>query len=120
MFSMELHMGTNTAEPVAEVTTEIEFLDAHERLVGDTGYDMMDYCFRLRRGDDYLEVAIGIPGDWEDRLSAAERLVIAETWLKHRLHHGYNPFRGPHCEYRLLDVPFSVVEHWHRYRALPH
>jgi hypothetical protein len=105
---------------VADTSFEVEFVESCDRIVGEVRHDITDYKFRVIRGDACRDIAVGIAGDWQDRLSAVEHRRIAETWLNHRLQHGYDPFREPQRHQQLLEVPFSVVEHWLTHRTLPH
>jgi len=96
------------------------FLRACDRLSGDVLWDIVDYCFSVNKGSDSCEVAVGISGDWQDRLSQLELRKLAEAWLLHRLEHGYDPI-GHHltCR-RVTQIPFSVVNYWLTHRSLPH
>jgi hypothetical protein len=83
-------------------------------------WDIVDYYFTVDRGADSCDIAVGIPGDWQDRLSQPELCKLAETWLLHRLQQGYQPFVEPRSCRRIMQVPFSVVNHWLAHRSLPH
>jgi hypothetical protein len=107
---------SNTAAPGLTVS----FVKSCERVINNAAWDIVDYVFRVEREGDYCEVAVGIDGDWQDRLSATELRKIAETWLFHRLEHFYQPFGEPGGRCRMMHVPFDVVEFWFEHRRLPH
>ena len=96
------------------------FLGLSERMLDNLIWDVVDYRFRVKRGSDSCEIAVGIPGDWQDRLSESQQRRLAETWLTHRLEHGYDPFREPRSYGRLMQVPFSIVDYWYTRGRLPH
>ncbi len=97
----------------------ISFIGSSERVIGGVVWDIVDYRFRLSRGIQSCDVTVGIHADWQDRLSRSELLKLSETWLLHRLEHGYEPFTEPRRP-RLTEVPFSVVNYWLEHRTLPH
>jgi len=45
---------------------------------------------------------------------------LAETWLTHRLEHGYEPFEEPLRCLRVMQVPFSIADYWYLHGRLPH
>ncbi|HXY14953.1 MAG TPA: hypothetical protein VEI26_10690 [Terriglobales bacterium] len=98
----------------------VSFLRSCPRIVDNVIWDTVDYYFRVEREGDSREVAVGIDGDWQDRLSSTELQKIAETWLLHRLEHFYQPFREPRTYSRMTHVPFDVVDFWLAHRRLPH
>ena len=102
------------------VKTNVSFLRASQRALENVVWDIVDYHFTVTRGANSCDVAVGIPGDAEDRLSQPELRQLAEAWLRHRLEHGYEPFRRPQSWHSLTQVPFSIVNYWLSNRALPH
>ncbi len=105
-----------STEPILSAT--ISFIGEGERVIAGVVWDVMDYQFRVSRGTDHCVIAVGIVGDWQDRLSRSELQKLAETWLVHRLEHGYEPFKDPRP--RLTQVPCTIVDYWLAHRALPH
>jgi len=113
-----MHSQTEPIRPFCHPTAA--FLRACGRLSGDILWDVVDYYFSISRGSDSCEVAVGIAGDWQDRLSRSELRKLAEAWVLHRLEHGYDPFGDqPTCR-RVTEIPFSVVNYWLTHRSLPH
>jgi hypothetical protein len=99
----------------------VSFVKACERVGDNVVWDIVDYHFSVNRASDSCEVAVGIAGDWQDRLSQSELRRLAKAWLLHRLEHGYDPFRerAPSC-LRVTQIPFSIVNYWLTHRSLPH
>ena len=89
-------------------------------MIDNVVWDVVDYLFSVKREGDSIDIAVGIDGDWQDRLSGAELRTVAETWLLHRLEHFYQPFGEPRSCRRIMQVPFGVVDYWLVHRRLPH
>jgi len=100
--------------------TTLSFVRSSQRVLENVVWDVVDYYFRLDRGSDSCEIAVGIPGDWQDRVSQALLRKLAEAWLTHRLEHGYDPFGEQPHGLRIMQVPFSIVDYWYLHGRLPH
>ena len=98
----------------------ISFARACQRIADNLVWDIVDYHFTVEKEGESCDIAVGIDGDWQDRLSAIELRKIAETWLLYRLEHFYQPFDELRSCSRTTQVPFSVVEFWQAHRRLPH
>ena len=98
----------------------VSFARACQRIADNLLWDIVDYHFSIKTEGESCDIAVGIDGDWQDRLSAVELQKIAETWLLHRLEHFYQPFAEPRSCPRIMQVPFSVVDFWLAHRRLPH
>jgi len=70
----------------------VSFVRLCQRITDDAVWDIVDYHFSVKTEGDVCNIAVGIDGDWQDRLSALELRKLAETWLLHRLEHFYEPF----------------------------
>jgi len=98
----------------------VSFVTSCQRVIDDVVWDVVDYHFSVKKDGDSCDIAVGIDGDWQDRLSGAELRKVAETWLLHRLEHFYQPFSEPRSCRRIMQVPFSIVDYWMVHRSLPH
>jgi hypothetical protein len=98
----------------------VSFVTSCQRVNDGVVWDVVDYHFRVTWKGDSYDIAVGIDGDWQDRLSRAELRTIAETWLLHRLEHFYEPLGEPRSCRRVMQVPFGVVDYWLVHRRLPH
>jgi hypothetical protein len=105
--------------PISRHTTVV-FLRSSERVLGEVAWDVVDYHFSVNRDGESCEIAVGIPGDWQDRMSQPLLRKLAETWLTHRLAHGYDPFGAPSTCRRVMQVPFSIADYWYIHGRLPH
>ena len=98
----------------------VSFVTSCQRVNAGVVWDIVDYHFSVTWKGESGDIAVGIDGDWQDRLSGSELRKIAETWLLHRLEHFYEPFGEPRSCRRIMQVPFSVVDYWLMHRRLPH
>ncbi len=96
------------------------FLQECRRVIDNTAYDLVDYTFRLTHGNVSRDIAVGIEGDWQGRLTPVELRTLAESWLRHRLEHGYDAFAMQKSHRQLLQIPFGVADYWVGHRAFPH
>lgn len=112
-------MFSHVESPPVSRTTVI-FIKSSERVLGEVAWDVVDYHFTVTKGSESCEIAVGIPGDWQDRMSQPLLRKLAETWLTHRLEHGYEPFEEPLRCLRVMQVPFSIADYWYLHGRLPH
>jgi len=110
--------GTESPKVIGDLT--ISFVGSYQRITDNAVWDIVDYHFSVKTDADACDVAVGIDGDWKDRLSDSELRKLAETWLLHRLEHFYKPFGEPRSCARITRVPFSVVDYWMVHKRLPH
>ncbi len=113
-------MRTDVESPQAACHTTVAFLRSSERVLENVVWDVVDYHFTVTKGSESCEIAVGIPGDWQDRLSQPLLRKLAETWLMHRLEHGYDPFGEPLQCRRIMQVPFSIADYWYMHGHLSH
>jgi hypothetical protein len=97
----------------------VSFLRSSDRVLENVVWDVVDYCFSVTKGSESFEIAVGIPGDWQDRMSQPLLRKLAETWLIHRLEHGYEPYGEPLRCRRIMQVPFTIVDYWYLHGRLP-
>ncbi len=97
----------------------VSFVTSCQRVIDGVAWDIVDYHFSVTWKGESCGMAVGIDGDWQDRLSGSELRKIAETWLLHRLEHFYELNEPGSCR-KIMQVPFSVVDYWLAHRRLPH
>jgi len=102
------------------VESNVSFLRSSQRVLENIVWDIVDYHFTVNCDTDSFQVSVGIPGDAQDRLSEPELRKLAETWLVHRLEHGYKLLGQPQSWHRVTQVPMSIVNYWLANRRLPH
>ena len=119
---VEVEMYSRVESPLAAAACHptVAFLRSSERVLENIVWDVVDYHFSVTKGSESGEIAVGIPGDWLDRMSQPLLCRLAETWLMHRLEHGYEPFGEPLPCRRIMQVPFSIAEYWYLHGRLPH
>ena len=111
------------------MTVEITFLGSPKHRCKDGKiYDVIDYPFRVSKGESNCTVVVGIPGQCHDpaealglkKLSSSELIKAATDWLHfHLVERGdRDPFSRPETD-RVIDLSLDIVEHWADHRSFP-